>query len=102
MDKEGTYQECEDALTMLEAAATAIQLGRPSGSKDRNNWVLGPKYYGLNGIWDLKPSYQGPWILRKAYELGDGNWRLTDLAGHLVPQCWEVSKHTGKGCRVPL
>ena len=26
--------------------------------------VLGPKYYNLNGMWDLKPSYSGPWTLR--------------------------------------
>ena len=23
--------------------------------------VLGPKYYNMNGIWDLKPYYLGPW-----------------------------------------
>ena len=36
----------------------------PEGSKDSNNGVLGPKYYNLNGIWDLKPCYLGPWTLR--------------------------------------
>ena len=26
-----------------------------------NNRVLGPKYYNINGILDLKPYYLGPW-----------------------------------------
>ena len=30
--------------------------------------VLGPKYYNLNGIWDLKPHYLGPWTLRVTCE----------------------------------
>ena len=25
---------------------------------------FGPKYYNLNGVWDLKPNYLGPWTLR--------------------------------------
>ena len=36
----------------------------PSGSKDPNNRVVGPKYYDINGIWALKPCYLGPWTLR--------------------------------------
>ena len=31
------------------------------GSKDSDNWVSRPKYYSLNGIWDLKPYYLSPW-----------------------------------------
>ena len=42
--------------------------GIPYGSKDPNNRVLGPKYYIINSIWDLKPFYLGPWTLR--YSLG--------------------------------
>ena len=26
--------------------------------------VLWPNYYNLNGIWDLKPMYLGPWTFR--------------------------------------
>ena len=29
-------------------------------SKDPNKRVLGPKYYNINGIWDLKPII---WVL---------------------------------------
>ena len=36
----------------------------PLGSKDPNNWVFGPKYYTINGIWGPKPDYLGPWTLR--------------------------------------
>ena len=36
----------------------------PQGSKDPKNRELGPKYYSINGIWDLKPYYLGPWTLR--------------------------------------
>ena len=25
--------------------------------------VLGPKYYNINGIWDLKPYYLDPWTV---------------------------------------
>ena len=35
----------------------------PEGSKDPNNWVLGPKCYNIT-IWNLKPDYLGPWTLR--------------------------------------
>ena len=34
---------------------------RVQGFKDSNHEPFGPKYYG---IWDLKPSYLGPWTLR--------------------------------------
>ena len=30
--------------------------------------VVGPKYSNLNGIWDLKPYYLGPWTLRAVLE----------------------------------
>ena len=33
-------------------------------SKDPNESASGPKYYNMNGIWDLKPYYLGPWTLR--------------------------------------
>ena len=33
------------------------------GSKDPDNRALGPKYYNVSGIWDLKPYYLGPWTL---------------------------------------
>ena len=39
-------------------------LHSPSGSKDPNNGVLGPKYYNIHGVWALKPYYLGPWPLR--------------------------------------
>ena len=35
----------------------AVFKGFPSGSKDLNNKVLGPKYYNINGIWGLQPYY---------------------------------------------
>ena len=38
--------------------------GLYKGIKDPNNGVSGPKYYNINGIWALKPSYLGPWTLR--------------------------------------
>ena len=38
-------------------------MGATQGSKDPNNRVLGPKYYDINGIWALKPSYLGPWTV---------------------------------------
>ena len=31
--------------------------------QDLNNLVLGPKYYNMNGTWDLKHYYLGPWNL---------------------------------------
>ena len=30
--------------------------------------VLGHKYYNINGIWALKPSYLGLWTLRDRVE----------------------------------
>ena len=37
----------------------------PFGSKDANNRGLGPRYDNVtvNGIWDLKPCYLGPWTI---------------------------------------
>ena len=35
----------------------------PKGSKDLRTRVLGPKYYNMNGTWDLKHYYLGPWTL---------------------------------------
>ena len=43
------------------------QVALPQGSKDPNGGVLGPKHYNMNGIWDLKPYYLGPWTLRVMY-----------------------------------
>ena len=38
--------------------------GLPRGSRNSNKRVSGPKYYNLNGIWDLKPYNLGSWTLR--------------------------------------
>ena len=40
----------------------------PQGSKDPNNWVLGPKYHNIHGIWARKPDYLGPWTLRVQHD----------------------------------
>ena len=50
--------------TALTNSPEVVSQSLPSGSKDPNNKVLGPKYYGVNGIWALKPHYLGPWTLR--------------------------------------
>ena len=39
-------------------------MGTIQGFKDPNDRVLGPKYHNINGIWDLKPYYLGPWTFR--------------------------------------
>ena len=59
-------------------------LENPLGSKDPNNRVLGPKYYSMNGMRALKPSYLGPWTLREC--VGSMGWvlsppRVTDHNG---------------------
>ena len=36
----------------------------PSGSKDPNNRVLGPKYHECYSLWALKPYFFFPWTLR--------------------------------------
>ena len=49
------------ALGKLNTRAGRSRTLRVQGPK---RWVLGPKYYNVNGIWALNPYYLGPWTLR--------------------------------------
>ena len=44
--------------------------------------VLGPKYYNMKGIWDVKPYYLGPWTLRDLL----GPQAVAGAAAHGFPE----------------
>ena len=52
-------------ISQFWSIAFQLQSYNPSGFKDPNNRVLGPKYYNIYGAWALKPYYLGPWTLRE-------------------------------------
>ena len=87
---------CPDEIFVGTAGCNVGAHGQPYGSKDPNKWVLGPKYYNMNGIWALKPYYLGPWTLRV---------KLCSLFGRchghcflsLLLVCLPVEVHTYRG-----
>ena len=52
--------------TDTASARSAISCNNPMAPcHECNQQVLGPKYYNMNGIWALKPTYLGPGTLRE-------------------------------------